>query len=112
MISFRNSGLQMLSDGESLVLLEPQSDITLIANSFFVDTMSVDVQADIVNVSTISSSYRQQYMPGLMSTRINLGITVSGHIEHKEGGIIRNIFDLYSVRDLLRQVENKVGGRG
>lgn len=108
---FLGYDFKMLSDGKSLVFLDPNRDSTIVANKFFVKSISANTDYNLIDVSSINSEDRV-YRCGMMNTILSFELTVDGPIEYKEGGIIRSIFDLYSIRDLLSQVEKKVTVRG
>lgn len=110
-IMFLGYDFKMLSDGKSLVFLDPNRDSTIVANKFFVKSISANTDYNLIDVSSINSEDRV-YRCGMMNTILSFELTVDGPIEYKEGGIIRSIFDLYSIRDLLSQVEKKVTVRG
>jgi len=101
---------QMLSDGRSLVFLEPTKDITIITSEFFISSLILRSDPQVIEVSSLGQRCSEAIY-GFTETRLTLELILNGPVQYKEGGIIRSIFDLYSVRDLLTQVEKKVNRR-
>ena len=103
---------KMLSDGKSLIFLDPSKDATIVASEFFVRSLSVNMARSTIDVTGLDSvgGYRN-FISTLMEQTLTFDLAINGPIEYKQGGIIRSIFDLYSIRDLLAQVENKVNKR-
>lgn len=104
---------KMLSDGKSLVFLDSDKDVTIVANQFFLKSLSVNISSpSVIDVTSLNSGGFKQYLAGqMLEQTLTFDIIINGQVEYKKGGIIRSIFDLYSIQELLSQVENKVNKR-
>ena len=102
----------MLSDGKSLIFLDPDKDATIVASEFFVRSLSVNMSRSMIDVTSLKDpAGYHNFLAGMMEQTLTFDLAINGPIEYKQGGIIRSIFDLYSIRDLLAQVEHKVNKR-